>query len=181
MFAPPAVMRVLGSALRPSGRTFDAVLVVRVSEGMKKIARSALRAFGHPADCASPRRQVGELAVELLAGIPAPLQLPPCSGGLPFRVIFDVQIAAQVGLGVAATSEGFYLAKRFQLAYHVLIELAKVLSHFRTLEFKHDIGIVFRRVFLEGEMRIKSRYQDHLAEKDSAVIFGTRISVSGSK
>lgn len=105
MFASLAVIQILRIALWSSG-FLNVVLIVRISKGVKKIAEfSALRTLGYATNGASPGCQVDELAIELLAAVPASLQIPPSPGRFSLRVIFNVQVTAQMNLHIAATLE----------------------------------------------------------------------------
>jgi len=104
---------------------------VRISKGVKKIAEfTAFRTLGHTADGASPGCDINEFTVELLAGVPASLQVPPSSSCLSLCAIFNIQITSQVNLFIAATLKGLNLAERFEFSYYILIELVKMMQRF---------------------------------------------------
>jgi len=173
-----ATLAAIWIAFRPS-RTFDVVFIVWISKGVKKIAEfTALRTLGHTADGASPGCDIDEFTVELLAGVPASLQVPPSSSCLSLCAIFNVQITSQVNLFIAATLKGLNPAERFEFSYYVLIEFIKMMQRFWTLKFECHVSVVFCRVFLKGEMWIESWYQDHFAQKDFTMIFGAHISIA---
>lgn len=177
MLASLAVIRILRFVLCPSG-TLDVVLAVRIFKGVKKIAEfTTLRTLEYAADGAPPGYHVDELAVELFTAVPTSLQIPTSSSRLSLRVILNVQIAAQMNFHITTTLEGLNPPERFQFAYYVLEKLVEVTQHFWTLELERHVGVVFRRVLLERKMGIESGYQDHLAQKDSTMILGTRVSI----
>jgi len=88
------------------------VVLMRISEGVKKIAESTVPwTPRYVAEKFSDGSDIDEPAIELSAEEPASLKISPSSSRFSLRVILNIHITAQVFFVIGATLKEFNFAE----------------------------------------------------------------------